>query len=139
MNSFKIKLINLFVISLFAIPAGCDEAELQDQNSDIVDAKDDAKAADDMDPKVAPEDSIDEFELSLDEDVEQPADGIDDFTASPRPTALCEGYGPGAYCWTKCGNGVWYKLSQGPYGGCTAAGAAACGGAWNHRGSCWGT
>lgn len=141
MKSLNARLITVFVLGILAIPAGCDEAEIQDQNSEFVVADDDATEVEDLSPNVDPEESADGFDLSLDEDSEDASNPIKNFSALPsQPTALCEGYGPGSYCWAKCGNGVWYKLPSKPaYGGCTAMGAAACGGAWNLKGSCWGT
>lgn len=54
MNSFNTKIINLFVISLVAVPTGCDEAEFQNQNSEVIDAEDYVKAACDVGRNGAP-------------------------------------------------------------------------------------
>lgn len=123
MNTFNIKLINLFVISLFAIPAGCDEAEIQNQDSEVVDAEDDANAADDVDPNVAPEDSVNEFELDAPEEAEMAGD-IDwsEFDLTSQPAA-----GPaGKTCCVNCGDnwaGLW---DLGTADNCNSRGATFC-------------
>lgn len=138
-NQHKLTTSALFVA--FAMLTGCDtEHPLDDGNDASLDSSE-APRQGAVPNEAADEDDVssDEFEISLDEALDE---SPDNFTSLPRPAAgFCDGYNGGNYCYAKCGDGKWHMVGHAsaiPYGSCTSEGDKRCGGYWNHFGSCWG-